>query len=145
MSIGLEFAFEAFVSVDEDLKIGPVSGGIREITPITGGTFEGPGMKGTVIPGGADWSMTREDGVIEIDARYTLETDDGVLIYVINQGLVIEEPGDDTDYFRTTPTFEVSDRKYDWLNRSLFVCEIESVINEEQQFVGVAIKFYKVT
>jgi len=136
MTIGLEFAFQAYVSIDEDLTIGPVPGGIRNITPITGGVFEGPGIKGTVIPGGADWSLTRENGVIDICARYTLKTDDDVLIYVINKGLYIEKPGGlqerpasregvepVPEYFRTTPVFEVSNEKYDWLNRNIFVCD----------------------
>lgn len=147
MTIGLEYVFEAFVSVDEDLEIGPVAGGFRSITPITGGTFEGPSIKGTIVPGGADWSIGREDGVMEICARYTLKTDDGVLIYVVNRGIVHEpaEEGIDSEYFRTTPTFEVSSPKYDWLNHLLFVCDLKTVTNDEQQFIGVAIKFYKVT
>lgn len=152
MPLGLEYAFQAFVSIDKDLEIGPVSGGIRNIIPITGGIFEGPGIKGTVVPGGADWSMARDDGLIEICARYTLKTDDGVLIYVVNKGLFIGEKAPSgegfnvIEYFRTTPVFEVSGKKYAWLNRHVFVCELD-VINDSEhpQYPGIAIKFYKVT
>lgn len=102
--------------------------GLRRIIPIEGGTFEGPRLSGRVLPGGADWQFIRPDGIAELDARYTLETDDGALIYVSNPGIrrgpkeVMErlargekcDPGE--YYFRTRPVFETGSPKYQWLH-----------------------------
>jgi len=86
-----------------------------------------------VLPGGADWQVIRPDGSAYLDARYTLETDDGALIYVNNKGYrhgpkdVIERMarGEDVDpalyYMRATPWFETSAEKYAWLNRTVCV------------------------
>ena len=68
-------------------KLGAVPHGTRAIAPITGGTFEGPRLRGKVLPGGADWTLLRTDGVLELDLRITLETDDGALIYMTSFGL----------------------------------------------------------
>jgi len=83
----LVFAFEARVQVGPPVDVGPVPGGRRRIIPILGGTFEGSGLRGRVLPGGADWQIVRADGLGELDTRYTLETDDGKLIYVQNAGI----------------------------------------------------------
>lgn len=68
------------------LSIGPVPAGLRRIAPVTGGSFTGPRLAGSVLPGGADWVMNRPDGVMLIDVRLTLKTDDGALVYVGYQG-----------------------------------------------------------
>ena len=114
-----------------DLGVTPL--GRRRIIGITGGSFSGPKMAGKVLPGGADWQVIRPDGSAYLDARYTLETDDGALIYVNNKGYrhgpkdVIERMarGEDVDpslyYMRATPWFETSAPKYDWLNRTICV------------------------
>jgi hypothetical protein len=72
---GLIFAFEARVEVGAPVEIGQIPRGRRRIVPILSGTFEGPGIKGRVVPGGADWQIIRADGFSELDTRYTLETD----------------------------------------------------------------------
>ena len=69
------------------LDLGLIPAGRRRIVPILGGTFEGSGLKGRIQPGGADWQIVRADGFTELDTRYTLETDDGKLIYVQNVGI----------------------------------------------------------
>ena len=114
-----------------DLGVTPL--GRRRIIGITGGTFTGPRIAGKVLPGGADWQVIRPDGSAYLDARYTLETDDGALIYVNNKGYrhgpkeVIERMarGEDVDpalyYMRATPWFETSAARYDWLNRTICV------------------------
>jgi len=129
----LVFAFEARVQVGPPLDVGPVSAGRRRIIPILSGTFEGPGLKGRVLPGGADWQIVRADGVAELDTRYTLETDDGKLIYVQNPGIRHAPPevtarlmkGESVDpslvYFRSAPKFETSEPELAWLTRSIFV------------------------
>ena len=83
----LDFVFAANVTVDAPLDLGDVAKGGRRIVPITGGDFSGPRVRGEVLPGGADWQVLRGDGVAELEARYTLRTDDGALIYVRNHGL----------------------------------------------------------
>lgn len=129
-----EFAFEAHVTVDTPLVVGESSWGLRRVVPITGGTVKGPRMSGRVLPGGADWQVVRPDGVLDVDAKYTLLTDDGVTIMVTNKGMrhgskeIIDKltRGEDIDpsqyYFRTAAQFEVaSDSAYAWLTRAVFV------------------------
>lgn len=129
-----EFTFEARVSVETPLVVGPSSQGLRRVVPITGGAFEGPNIRGRVIPGGADFQHVRPDGVLVVEARYTLETSDDVLIMVTNRGIRRAPPevmerlgrGQEVDpseyYFRTTPEFEAPiGSKYEWLNQSVFV------------------------
>ncbi|MGD8189196.1 DUF3237 domain-containing protein [Brevibacillus ginsengisoli] len=152
MAIGLEFVMEARVTTNSDVQeLGMTQKGKRRIIHITGGTFEGPNIRGMVLPGGADWQLIRYDGVKEIVARYTLQTDDGNMIYVVNRGVLIdpkqeieklkkgESVSPEAYYFRTTPTFEVEGDKYSWLTRPLFLGIGEP--NPE----GVNIRFYQVT
>jgi hypothetical protein len=128
------FAFEARVAVASPLIVGQGSWGLRRVVPITGGTFEGPRLRGRVVPGGADWQFVRPDGVLSIEAKYTLEASDGALIMVTNRGMrhgpaeVIEKlsRGEAVDpsryYFRTVAEFEVSlESAHAWLNRAMFI------------------------
>jgi hypothetical protein len=114
-------------------KFGAVPHGTRSFVPVTGGDFEGPRLRGKVLPGGGDWLLLRSDGVLELDLRVTLETDDHALIYMTFQGLrhgppdVIEAlgRGELVDparyYFRTLPRFETSTEAYVFLNRIVAV------------------------
>jgi hypothetical protein len=114
-------------------KIGLVPHGTRVTAPIAGGHFEGSRLRGKVLPGGGDWTLLRGDGVLELDLRITLETDDGALIHMTSFGLrhgppeVIaaiargERVDPSTYYFRTTLRFETSHPKYVFLNRLLAV------------------------
>ena len=83
----LEFVCELIVTVGKPQQVGETGMGTRKIIPILGGTFKGPKMQGIIIPGGADWQLINKDGIAEIDARYTLQTDDSTLIYVSNKGI----------------------------------------------------------
>ena len=96
-------------------KLGTVPHGIRSIVPVTGGEFEGPRLRGKVLPGGGDWLLLRPDGVLELDLRITLETGDHALIYMTFQGL---RHG---SYFRTLPRYETSSEAYAFLNRIVTV------------------------
>lgn len=121
--IQTEFVFEAKISIGSALVIGPSCMGKSQLIPITGGSFQGPRIQGTVIPGGADWQLTRPDGVMTICARYTLKADDGALISVVNKGLVhmARNPdGTPLVYVRTVPAFEAPVGPHDWLNKSIF-------------------------
>ena len=114
-------------------KLGAVPHGIRIIVPVRGGDFDGPRLRGHILPGGGDWLLLRSDGVLELDLRITLETDDHALIYMTFQGSRHGPPdaiaalgrGEAVDpasyYFRTLPRFETSSEKYAFLNRIIAV------------------------
>jgi hypothetical protein len=121
------------VTVASPQKIGAGPHGTRLTAPITEGHFEGPRLRGRVLPGGGDWTILRGDGVLELDLRVTLETDDGALIHMTSLGIRHGPPdvvaalarGETVDpsayYFRTLPRFETGHPKYEFLNRLLAV------------------------
>jgi hypothetical protein len=129
----LQPLFRAEITLAPPQELGVTPRGRRRIVPISGGRFQGERLSGRVLPGGADWQLVRPDGVACLDARYTLETEDGALVYVRNEGLrhgpadVIEElaRGATVDpasyYMRTVPHFETGDARYAWLNRIVCV------------------------
>ncbi|GAB4178096.1 MAG: DUF3237 domain-containing protein [Roseiflexaceae bacterium] len=117
---GFELAMTVHVTIAAPLTIGELGAGMRRVIPITGGSFAGPALRGEVLPGGADWNLTRRDGVAEVWARYTLRTHDGVLIGITNAGLIATRP-DGSRYARTVPQFEVPEGPYRWLCESVFV------------------------
>ncbi len=134
MSIETELLFKANIQVAAPIEVGNAGAGIRRVIPITGGTFEGPGMKGEILTGGADYQLIRPDGVTEVVAHYTIQTDDGVPIYITNKGYrhgpkeVIdkiirgEAVPEGSYYFKTVPVFEVeSGSTYDFLNRTIVI------------------------
>ena len=128
----LAFALEIRAEVGTPMHIGRTPHGERRIVSITGGTFEGPTMRGTVLPG-ADWQLIQDDGFSELDTRYGLRTDEGELVYVQNAGVrhapadVMREllAGRRVDpalvYFRTVPKFETASPRLQELTRSIFV------------------------
>ena len=137
----LEFAFEEIVTLGQAIPVGETPLGRRNIIPITGGTFSGPGIKGTIIAGGWDWQLTRSDGCTQIEADYMIRTDDGVVINVVNVGaLCPPEPGR-TGPALTQPRFEAPKGKYDWLNRSAFVGTLGAA--PPGSGPAVRIRFYK--
>jgi len=131
-SPGLDFVFALDVTVAPALELGSTHQGRRRVIAITGGKVTGPRLNGTVLAGGADWQIIRPDGVAELEARYTLEADDGALIGVINRGLrhgpaavmqklLAGEPVDPAAYyFRSTPVFETAAAAHQWLTRTVF-------------------------
>jgi hypothetical protein len=88
--------------------------------PIIGGSFEPERLRGKVLPGGGDWVIERPDGVLELDLRITLETDDGALVHMTFEG-IRDDRASGGPYFRTLPRFEAADAKYAFLNRLLSV------------------------
>jgi hypothetical protein len=113
------FVYEAIVSIDAAVNVGPTPHGGRRYIPITGGTFAGPKMRGVILPGGADWQTDRPDGVTDADALYSIRCDDGTVIIVHNQG-VIAGGG----YMRTALRFEAPAGPHAWLNQFQFVSSI---------------------
>jgi hypothetical protein len=101
-------------------NIGAGPHGARLTFPITGGSFDGDRLGGTVLPGGDDWVVKRADGVLELDLRITLETADGALIHLTFEG-IRDDGAPGAPYFRTLPRFETAAAKYSFLNRLLAV------------------------
>ncbi len=114
-----EFLMELLLDVDPQLDAGHTS-----IAPVTGGSFDGARLNGTVHDGGADW-ITQVSGHSSLDVRITLETDDGAIIYMTYKGVVARS--DSGLYWRVTPVFNTSSEKYDWLNHKVFVGKSKQV------------------
>jgi Protein of unknown function (DUF3237) len=146
----LQLLYTSSINIAAPLDVGTTPHGQRRVINITGGAFAGPRLSGRILPGGADWQIVRRDGIVEVDARYTLETDDGALIYITNWGLRHGPPGvlsrlsagervDPSEYyFRTTPVFETGAAEYAWLNA------IISVAVGERRADAVIITAYEV-
>ena len=131
----LDLLYCASIAVDKPQLFGPTpqAAGERRIINITGGEFDGARLKGKVLPGGADWQIIRADGVAQLEARFTMQTDDGALLYLKNFGFRHGTPdviarlfsGEVVDpaqyYFRMTPLIETGDARYAWLNSLIMV------------------------
>jgi Protein of unknown function (DUF3237) len=125
---GFELFYECDVTLSPIEEFGATIEGRRRIIPITGGAFHGPGIHGTVVPGGADWNLQRSDGGGSVEAAYYLRTDDGVLIRIVNTGVsggaARPAPAPDAAeqfFMYTHPVFEAPTGKYDWINRAMFI------------------------
>jgi len=127
-----------YVKVGKPLNIGSVPHGTRRTAPLTGGTFEGPRLSGAIVPeSSADWQLLRSDGVLEMDLRFTLRTDDGALISMSAFGLRHGPPdviaaigrGETVDastyYFRTILRFETAHVSYSFLNGLIAVASAD--------------------
>ena len=79
-----------------------------------------------MLPGGADRQLLRPDGVKELDALYEIQTDDGTVITVHNQ-VVVDMPTQEQRYARSVVKFRAPAGQYEWLNRRVFVGNLESL------------------
>ena len=141
----LEFALQLKVTLGEAYSCGDTQHGQRTIIPITGGTFEGPAIKGTIINGGADYQLGNKAlNRTELEAIYCIKTDDGVNIHVRNRGIIAngkDDQGNPTFYFKAAPQFEAPvDSKYAWLNNAIFVCQPDF----SGGFKGIVLNVWKV-
>ncbi|OGN97655.1 MAG: hypothetical protein A2Z77_04640 [Chloroflexi bacterium RBG_13_51_36] len=130
-----EFLCTVAANVDwrQVIDIGVTPHGIRQVVYIKGGKFEGPQIKGVVLPGGGDWFVRRADQMVELDVRCVLRTDDNHLIYCCLKGInempaevaikaITGQPIDSSQYyFRVTTVIETGSKKYGWLNRIVAV------------------------
>lgn len=133
--------YQAVALLEERVSHGKTPYGERFRVPIIGGSFEGPEIKGRILPGGADWQLLRADGYLELVADYDMETDDKVLIKVTNRGLIQTVPGADGQrYAMTTPRFEAPMGKYGWLNQLIFA---GTVAPGEGKVPSVRLSIYK--
>jgi len=141
----LEFALQLKVTLGETYRVGETQHGERIVIPITGGTFEGPGIKGTIINGGADYQLVKKaQHRTELEAIYSIRTDDGVYIHVRNRGIIYDGKdalGNPSFYFKAAPQFEApADSRYAWLNNALFVCAPEF----SDAFKGIILNVWRV-
>jgi hypothetical protein len=129
----LQFAFEIEAEVATPLDFGQTQNGHRRVIHIKGGRVWGPRLQGRVLEGGADWQVLRPDGTADLDARYTIQSDDGALIYVVNRGvrhgpaevLARLNRGERVDpasyYFRSAASFETGAAEHAWLTRAVML------------------------
>jgi hypothetical protein len=114
------------------LIVGPTPNGFRRIGLVQGGSFQGERLSGVVVSGN-DWQTVRDDSCTKLDVRLVLKTTDDALIVMtytvlragppevmaaLDRG---EAPDPSTYYFRMSPFFETSAKRYDWLNRIICV------------------------
>ncbi len=135
----LEYVLELKVKLGQAFGVGKTAHGNRFVIPITGGTFEGPRIKGEVLNGGADYQLQNQEmGRTDLEAIYCIRTDDGVSIHVRNAGIIANDEG--KSYFYTSPKFEAPmDSKYAWLNNGIYVCRPSGFMDG-----GIALKVWKV-
>ncbi|MFB4303046.1 DUF3237 domain-containing protein [Actinomadura sp. NTSP31] len=129
--IRTEFLFDIVVDLDPPLDFGRGPAGRRMLFGSAGGTFEGPELRGDVLPSGGDWALFRSGGTMALDVRLALRTDDGALIHMAYGGRFITPPELGAEmadaagrhrvdpsryYFRTSPLFETGAERYAWLN-----------------------------
>ena len=130
----LTLVYRLEANLAEPLDLGDTAGGRRRIAVQTGGTFTGPGLNGTLLPGvSADWQIVLPDGTALANIRYTLQTDDGHLLYVQSRGVrhgsadVLarlargENVGASEYTFRTSTQIETAAPALDWLNKGVFI------------------------
>jgi hypothetical protein len=131
--IQTKFLMTLAAEVGEIQTLGPGPLGERRLIPITGGSFEGPVLRGVVLPGGNDWQIVRTDGVLDLDARYAIREEGGAVIRVESRGMRHGPPevlaalarGEEVDpakyFFRSALRFETGDAKLSWLNKAMAV------------------------
>ena len=127
------YVFTITAEIGDVTTAGEIGHGVRRIIPIVGGTVKGAGINGKVCPFGADFQIIRPNELIELEAKYAFETDDGATVYVENKGMRFGpvdllqklKLGEAVDpkliYFRTVPKFETGHEKYRWLMEHIFV------------------------
>jgi hypothetical protein len=136
-----EFVYEAIVDLEPTLTLGASPFGERFMVPIVGGTFEGPGLRGRVMPGGADRQLLRRDGAKSLDAVYELQTHDGAVLSIRNRVLtrpLKDKPG---RYAFSTIDITAPDGPYGWLNDYVYVGTLDSL---RPKRAAVVIRVYRV-
>lgn len=130
--IETKYVFTITARIGSVTSAGEIGSGVRRIIPIIGGEVKGE-VNGKLLPFGADFQIIRPNELIELEAKYAFETDDGAIVYVENRGIrfgPVEllqklkrgEPVDpDLIYFRTVPKFETGHEDYRWLMQHIFI------------------------
>ncbi|QOZ30980.1 DUF3237 domain-containing protein [Bradyrhizobium sp. CCBAU 53421] len=127
------YVFTITARIAEVTSAGDIGTGVRRIIPIIGGEVRGEHVNGKVLPFGADFQIIRPSELIDLEAKYAFETDDGAVVYVENKGIrfgpveLLEKlkRGEPVDpkliYFRTVPKFETGAENYRWLMQHIFI------------------------
>ena len=132
-----ELLFEMSIELEPPLLLAGTPLGDRVIIYVKGGKFKGPRLSGEILPGGADWLLTRSDGVSALDVRIVLKTGDGDLIYMTYNG--VARPQGAGLAIRIAPMFSVSkSSKYAWLNA------LQAVGEGEGSPAGVTYRVYEI-
>src|SRR6202047_4644305 len=130
--LSTKYVFTITATIGSVTSAGDLGHGVRRIIPITGGEVRGE-INGKVCAFGADFQVIRPNELIELEAKYAFETDDGAVVYVGNKGILFgpsellkrRRRGEPVDsrliYFRTVPKFETGSEKYRWLMQNLFI------------------------
>ena len=128
-----QYVFTITARIADVTTAGDLGHGVRRIIPIIGGDVRGEKVNGKVLPFGADFQIVRPNELIDLEAKYAFETDDGAVVYVENKGIRFgpvdllqkQKRGEPVDpkliYFRTVPKFETGAEKYRWLMEHIFV------------------------
>jgi hypothetical protein len=131
--LSTKYVFTITAHIGGVTTAGEIGHGVRRIIPIVGGEVRGEAVNGKVCAFGADFQIIRPNELIELEAKYAFETDDGAVVYVENRGIrfgpldLLEKlkRGEPVDpkliYFRTVPKFETGSEKYRWLMENLFI------------------------
>jgi len=127
------YVFTITAKIGEVTSAGETGTGVRRIIPIIGGEVRGENVNGKVLGFGADFQIIRPNELIDLEAKYAFETDDGAVVYVENKGIRFGpvdllqklKRGEPVDpkliYFRTVPKFETGAEKYRWLMEHIFI------------------------
>lgn len=127
MDLAAEEIMRLTVKVSVPIIVGKTSRGFLQVIPIIGGYFSGKNIKGTVVPGGADWNTTLDEGVAHVFAKYLLETDDGEFIVIENEGYLNSISN---SIIKTTPKFQANlAGKYGELNFGTYAGELNATPN----------------
>jgi hypothetical protein len=134
LEIQLIHVFDVRIDFHQRIVFDPMEGGGRQAyTSVKSGEVRGPRLNGKVLDySGADWPVVRGDGVVELNAHYVLQADDGAHIYIRNLGYVYgpRKPEEvaraavntgERGYFRCTPYFRAPSGPHDWLNRTVII------------------------
>lgn len=121
-----ELVMEITCDIAGSIDLGDTPTGHRAMVPITGGSFTGAGIKGIVLPGGADRQLLRSDGYKNLEARYELQTDDGQVISVFNRVLAKVNRAPSDPVFSNI-TLSAPEGKYGWINREVYIGTLTSL------------------
>src|SRR6202000_1294357 len=131
--LSTKYVFTITAHIGGATSAGDIGTGVRRVIPVIGGEVLGARINGKVLAFGADFQIIRPNELIELEAKYAFETDDGAVVYVENKGMRFGpvdllqklKRGEPVDpkliYFRTIPKFETGHEKYRWLMEHIFV------------------------
>lgn len=152
----LKYAFTINVELAPAIDFGATFSGDRRFIAITGGSVDGPRLTGKVLSGGGDWNAVRPDGVVHVFAKYSIQASDGTPISITIEGFgrasqssikaifdgdgASASEGGKTWCTKTWPRFEVAPGKWDWLNTSCFIGDLQPPASADR----VVIKIYEI-